>query len=160
MKKLCLLVVLAICLCGCQATTTFETLQDVYGEENLEGPRQITVSLPEEATMVRSGNNRLYLCDGYDVTVEVMASGDLNRTMQSLTGFAADALTMVQTSVQQMQRYECVWTSAGEGADQIGRAVVLDDGNYHYCVTMMAPSEQAGSLQAVWSDLLDSILLK
>lgn len=160
MKKLCLLVILAVLLCGCQAAPTFETLEDVYNEQTMEDPLEIGVSLPDSATMIRSGSNRLYLCDGYDVTVEVMAAGDLNRTMQSLTGFAADALTMVQTSVSEMQRYECVWTSAGEGADQVGRAMVLDDGSYHYCVTLTATSEQAGKLQEVWNDLMNSITLK
>ena len=160
MKKLCLLLLLAALLCGCQAAPTFETIEDAYNEQTLRDPQEITVSLPEESVLIRSGSNRLYLCDGYDVTVEVMAAGDLNRTLQSLTGFASDTLTMVQTSASGLQRYECVWSSAGEGTDQVGRAVVLDDGCYHYCVTLTAASEQAGKLQEVWSDLLESITLK
>ena len=159
MKMICLMLMVAVLLCGCQAATTFETLQDVCYDQEENTPMQIAVSLPQGTTLIRNGNSRLYLCDGYDITVEVLASGDLDRTIQWLTGFSSDALTMVQTSASEMIRYECVWTSAGEDADQVGRAVILEDGGYHYCVTLTAASEQSGQVQEIWNDLLNSIAL-
>ena len=125
MKMICLMLMVAVLLCGCQAATTFETLEDVYYGQEENAPMQIAVSLPQGTTLIRNGNSRLYLCDGYDIAVEVMAAGDLDLTIRWLTGFSSDALTMVQTSASEMIRYECVWTSAGEDADQVGRAVIL-----------------------------------
>ena len=159
MKMICLMLMVAVLLCGCQAATTFETLEDVYYDQGENVPMQIAVSLPQGTTLIRNGNSRLYLCDGYDITVEVMAAGDLDRTIRWLTGFSSDALTMVQTSVSDMTRYECVWTSAGEDADQVGRAVILEDGSYHYCVTLTAISEQSENVQEIWNELLNSIAL-
>ena len=159
MKMICLMLMMAVLLCGCQATTTFETLEDVYYDQAENAPKQIAVSLPQGTTLIRNGDSRLYLCNGYDITVEVLAAGDLDRTIRSLTGFSSDALTMVQTSASEMTRYECVWTSAGEAADQVGRAVILENGGYHYCVTLTAASDQAGRIQEIWNDLLNSISL-
>lgn len=159
MKKLWLFLLLALLLCGCQASPTFETLPDVYGQQQTASQRNVVLELPENVTVIRNDSGRLYLCDGYDVTVEIMVSGDLNRTMQTLTGFASDALTMVRTSTSNLMRYECVWSAAGEGGDQVGRAVVLDDGCYHYCVTVTAASETAGSYAEEWNALLESIRL-
>ena len=160
MKIVSLLIVFAVLLCGCQNVSTFEVLEDVYYEQERAAPKEIVLSLSDSTTLIRNGNSRLYLCDGFDVTVETMYAGNVEQTMQTLTGFAPDALTMVQTSSHQMQRYECAWSSAGEGGVQVGRAVVLDDGSYHYCVTVTALAEQAGALYETWNTLLDSIVLR
>ena len=159
MKKICCLLLVMFLLSGCQAEPTFETIQDVYAGETLSEPRDVVLDLPEDATVIHSDQGKLYLCDGYDITVEIFAAGDLNRTVQTLTGFASDALTVLHTAVSDTQRYECVWSAAGEGGDMVGRAVVLDDGAYHYCVTVMASSEQAGKLSDNWQALLDSFSL-
>ena len=161
MKKLCLLLVCGLLLSGCTAAETFETLADVYGEQELVQPREVLLQIPEKAAAqaIQSDKGTLYLCDGYEVTLQTMSAGDLNRTMRSLTGFDSDALTMIETGLTEAARYECVWTAAGEGGDMIGRAVVLDDGAYHYCVTVMASAEEAGTLRETWQTLLDSFSL-
>lgn len=146
-------------LSGCRAEPTFETLQDVYAGQNISVPREVLLDLPEDISVIQSENGKLYLCDGYDITVETFASGDLHQTIQTLTGFAPDSLTLLQTSVTDARRYECVWSAAGEGGDMVGRAVVLDDGSYHYCVTIMASSDRAGELSDNWQTLLDSFCL-
>lgn len=156
MKKVCCLLIFVLLLSGCRAEPTFETLQDVYAGQNISVPREVLLDLPEDISVIQNENGKLYLCDGYDITVETFASGDLHQTIQTLTGFAPDSLTLLQTSVTDAQRYECVWSAAGEGGDMVGRAVVLDDGNYHYCVTVMASSDRAGELSDNWQTLLDS----
>lgn len=161
MKKLCLLLGCVLFLSGCGAAETFETIGDVYAGQETAQPRQVLLEIPDEAAAqaIQSEDGTLYLCDGYEITLQIMAAGDLNRTMRSLTGFGSDALTMIETGLTEAARYECVWTAAGEGGDMVGRAVVLDDGAYHYCVTVMAGAEEAGSLRDTWQTLLNTFAL-
>lgn len=159
MKKVCFLLIFVLFLTGCQAAPTFEGVEDVYSPQPPNAPRRIALDLPEDVQTVAGDSGKLYLCDGYDVTVETFASGDLSNTVQLLTGFAPDALTMLQTAVSDARRYECVWTAAGENGDTVGRAVVLDDGQYHYCVTVMGNADTAGELADVWQELLNSVKL-
>lgn len=159
MRKACFLLIFVLLLTGCQATQTFESVQDVYAPQSQNAPREITLDLPKNVQTIAGDSGKLYLCDGYDVTVQTLSSGNLNQTIQMLTGFAPDALTMLQTAVSGVDRYECVWTAAGESGDAVGRAVVLDDGQYHYCVTVMAQADGAGGLTSLWQELLNSVRL-
>ena len=148
-------------LSGCAAVETFETITDVYGEQQVLPPRQVLLEIPQEAAAqaIKDDDGTLYLCDGYEITLQTMPAGDLNQTMRSLTGFDSDALTMIETGLTEAARYECVWTAAGEGGDMIGRAVILDDGAYHYCVTVMASAKEANALRETWHSLLNSFSL-
>ncbi len=159
MKKVCFLLVFLLCLTGCKAAQTFETVDDVYAPQPQSAPRQIDVTLPQDVLTIAGDSGNLYLCDGFEVTVETYSSGDLTQTVHALTGFAPDALTMLQTSVADVHRYECVWTTAGENGDAVGRAVVLDDGQYHYCVTVMCPADTAGELTEELQTVLSSVHL-
>lgn len=159
MKKLCCLLIFILLLTGCQAAPTFETLSDVYAPQPPNAPRQVELALPEDVQTVAGSSGKLYLCNGYEVTVETLVSGDISGTVQQLTGFAPDALTMLQTGTSELRRYECAWSAAGENGDAVGRAVVLDDGQYHYCVTVMGQAEDAGALAETWQDLLSSVCL-
>ncbi len=161
MKKVWLILVLLLLLTGCGAKK-FEPMLDVYAPESLPEPAQVVLDLPQEAGMeVFAGEaGRLYLCDGYCIAVETLAGGDLNATLRQLTGYDAGNLTVLQRTDGGMQRYECAWTCVGEAGDQVGRAVVVDDGVYHYCVSVMADATEAGSLQAQWQGILTSVSLR
>ena len=63
----------------------------------------------------------------------------------------------VETFEKGFHRWDWVWTAAGEGGDAVGRAAVLDDGVYHYCVSVMAEAGEAGALETQWSALMGSI---
>jgi VCBS repeat-containing protein len=65
----------------------------------------------------------------------------------------------MHTKQAETDRYESVWSAVGEGEDQVGRLVILDDGNYHYAVTVMAPAETAGELTKTWQKLLNSAVI-
>lgn len=160
MKKLCLLLVFILLLCGCNAAETFETLSGACMQQTAVR-REVLLTIPEDAAaqVIQSESGTLYLCDGYEITLQTMTAGNLNGTLQSLTGFDSDGLTVMETNAADTTRYECVWTAAGEGGDMVGRAVILDDGCYHYCVTVMAASEEAGRLQETWQTLLGSFSL-
>ena len=160
MKILCLLLI-CLLLGGCSGGENFENLQDVYQPQLQNGPQQILCQLPEGAAAqtVRSDYGQLYFCDGYEIAVCTLAGGSIGDTLRELTGYAMEELTVVKTGTTGALRYECVWTSAGEGGDAVGRAAVIDDGSYHYCLTVMAAETDAPQLRDTWQELFASFTL-
>lgn len=159
MKKVIVMILMLTMLTGCAGGGTFEGVEDVYGPSGVKEAGKIGLELPEDAAshVLAGQTGQMYFCDGYEISVETLASGDLDRTLLSLTGYHRDALTVIETANGDLKRYDCVWTAAGEDGDQVGKAVVLDDGSYHYCVSVMAHSREAGSLQSAWQSLLASV---
>ena len=102
---------------------------------------------------------KLYQCDGYEIAVQTLESGNLDATLQTLTGFDAGELSPMQTNRCGVACYEAAWSAAGENGDQIGRIMVLDDGSYHYCVSVMASAEDAAQCADAWKALLESVAL-
>jgi len=120
------------------------------------------MKLPSEAVapVLQSPDaGKLYLCDGYVLTVQTFDGGDLDETMRQVTGFSREQLTCMQTQSGDIKRYACVWSAAGEGGDHVGRAVILDDGSYHYAVSVTADFASAGELAQTWQELLNSVTL-
>ncbi len=149
-------------LTGCGVQETFETLSDAYIQPVSAPAWQMILDVPQDASVtVLQGENaeKIYLCDGYTVTVQTFASGDLQTTFRTLTGYEKEELTLMQTKQDGAKRYECVWVSAGEGENQVGRACLLDDGNYIYAVTAMTGESKAGELMEVWKEMFDSFRL-
>lgn len=162
MKKIVVVLFMALLLTGCSAQQTLETISDAFDVSAMAKTQQIQLSLPEEAAVESMENEdagKLYLCDGYCVTVQTMDAGDLDRTLRQTTGFSKDKLTVIKTRTGDYSRYDCAWTATGEGGDQTCRGVVLDDGYYHYVVTVMADANKAGELSATWQHILDSASL-
>lgn len=157
MKKLLILTACALVLCGCAAQDTFETVGDEYVQSVMQSQRTLALTVEEGATTLQSEAGTVYLCDGYTVTVEVCAAGDLSRTLQNLTGYEAGELTVMTTASSGMSRYECAWACAGEGGDAVGRAVIWDDGAYHYCVSILSAAEDAQALLPAWNAIFDSV---
>ena len=106
--------------------------------------------------MLGSDTDKLYFCDGYTAMVQIMDRGDLDKTCRRLCGFGADGVNILETAAGTCKRYDWVWTAAGEGGDVLGRAAVIDDGKYHYCVTAMAPADGAGALEDQWTAMFRS----
>lgn len=156
MKKAVSIVLCGLLLCGCSASETFETLGDEYVQSAAQQQKTVLLTVEEGAVTLSNETGTIYLCDGYQVTVEVFSAGNLSGTLETLTGFGADDLTVMETAASGLARYECVWVAAGEGGDQVGRAVVLDDGIYHYCVTFSASAEDAPALQLTWQQILST----
>ena len=121
--------------------------------------REIQLQLPKEATapvLQSQEGGKLYLCDGYTLTVQTLSAGDIDRTMREVTGFSKDQLTVMETEQMDFRRYDC---AAAEEGEQVARTVILDDGNYHYAVTVMADFASAGELANTWQSLLASASL-
>lgn len=158
-KKWCMLLVLALCLSGCGRSKDFETVSDSYVIPQAVAAKAISLTLPDEAASpvsVTGSGEQLYICDGYSITVQTMDGGDLDKTFRTVTGYSRDSLTVMTQQQDAVTRYDCVWTSAGEGGDQVGRTAILDDGSYHYVLSVMAPSADAGAQEQTWQRLFES----
>ena len=158
MKKLWMMVILALLLCGCGAEETFETVADEMVLEVSAQPREILLTLPEETLLpaMETDNGTLYLCDGYDVAVQTFAAGDLDATIRQVTGFGSEELTIMETAAGECTCYEFVWTMATDLGEQVGRAMILDDGSYHYVLTATAPAEKSTEYQEIWNGIFET----
>ena len=69
-----------------------------------------------------------------------------------------EEITVVQTRRDYPKRWEFAWATAGETGDRIGRGVIIDDGNYHYCLSTLLDVDAPES-QIVWSEVFNSFEL-
>lgn len=157
MKKI-LIALLALLLTGCSAEETFETISDEILQPVMAQPGQILVNLPGETAMpvMENDSERMYLASDYEIYLQTMEAGDLNETIRTVSGYEKDALTVMHTQWEGIDRYDFVWSSAGENGDRIGRAAILDDGDYHYVLTVLRDAENT---QIVWNDVFSSFTL-
>jgi hypothetical protein len=160
MKIILILLCIVCTLSGC-ATLDYETIGDDLLQIPEKTPCEMAVTLPKDAVQISyHETGKFYCCDGYEMTMEILPAGDISQTLEDLTGYSQDCLTVLETGTAELYRYECTWVTAGEGSDQVGRTVILDDGNFHYCISLMSRAEDAGSLQETWQELLKSFALQ
>lgn len=160
MKKLLLMLCGMLLLSGC-AVQTFEKVEDENVVPAMGSPATLLVDLPEEAAApaMQGTSGTLYFCGDYDLMVEVMPSGNLGNTLQTLTGFSREELDLIQTTRCGVDCYEGAWSAAGEAGDHVGRVIVLDDGSFHYCVSIIGMAEDAGTCAEDWNAILESVSL-
>lgn len=145
-------------LTGCVTEDTFETIADEAVEPVMAVPRETSVMLPEEAAapVLQNDERQIYLGENYQLILERYPSGDLGKTIRSVSGFEREALTLLKTEQDAGERYEFVWVSAGETGELLGRAAILDDGHYHYCMSVLRTQETDA---AVWEQVFASFRL-
>ena len=163
MKKICWLLLVVLLLCGCSTREVLETVSDELLLDTLAPQKTLSVKLPSDAlsaAMAPEDGAQLYFCDGYVLTLQTAPAGDLDRTARALCGFDRERLTVMETGLGGLKRYDWTWTSAGEGGAQVGRAAVLDDGDHHYCMTVMADEAGSGDLDTRWDALFASMALR
>ena len=150
-------------LTGCAQKPDYESVMDTVVTFAPAQKKDVIINLPENAVQeVLSSleNGSMYLCENYTVTVQTVNSGDLKSTFEQLTGYSPEYLPIIETIQGDCKRYTTVWSATGETGDQVGRCVVLDDGNYHYTIAVMADAEDAGQLiQGQWETVLNSFRL-
>ncbi len=159
MKKLLMILLVAVMLTGCAAVETFETLGPISHQGDAAAVMaQTSLSLPEDAALAvfENGTDKLYVCDDYTIVTQTLPAGDVNATVTALCGYGSDALTIVESAAGEASRYDWVWTAASDDGDLVCRAAVLDDGSYHYCLCVMAPAASFGQLADVWNGLFSS----
>ena len=161
MKVVCGVLILALLLCGC-ASPALETVSDVYEQPMPAEARQILIDLPQEAArsvMEGTDGGVLYQCVGYEIRVQTLAVDSLDEALRAVTGYGEEKLTVIKTAAGDYSRYDCVWCSAGEEGELVGRTAILDDGSFYYCVSLLSKSEDAYPLQQTWQQILGSLEL-
>lgn len=161
MKKFLCMMGICLCLSGCGRAETFETVADDAVQTMLAEPLEISITLPEEAVLpvMETDTGRLYICRDFEVSVQTLSGGDLAGTIKTLTGYLPEDLSMVQTKQAEYDCYEFVWAAAAELGDQVGRGLVLDDGNYHYCVCAMIDAEEVSAYGEIWNGMFETVRL-
>lgn len=162
MRKCVILLPLLLLLTGCAREETLETVADEYIQPvAMAQPRRISVELPDDVVspVLNNTSEQMYLCNGYEIVIETREAGNLNDTIESLSGYGKEDLTVMATQDGDAARYEFVWAAAGEDGDRIGRAVILDDGNYHYCMSILRDASTTEGSQIVWRNVFDSFQL-
>ena len=161
MRKWLLLLMMAALLTGCAAEDTVETVADEILVPVMAQPRFICVDLPGETALpvVENQNGRVYVCNDYEIVLQTMEGGDLTKTMQVMSGLTPEDLTVMETFADGLSRYDFVWAAAGENGDQVGRGAVLDDGNYHYCLSVLSNAEGDEKSHINWEDVFSSFCL-
>ena len=161
MRKWIWLSLVAVLLCGCGAQETYETVHDVWMEGELPEARSILVELPGESALpvMEHDGGRAYVCNDYEIYIQTMPGGDLGATLETMSGFAPEKLTVLSTSQEDVSRHEFVWATAGEAGDLLGRGVVLDDGYYHYTMTVLRSAQKAEHSSVVWDGVFSSFRL-
>ena len=161
MKKMWIFgLVTAVMVCGC-AQAPVETVNDFYEGTSAAPAYRIQLDFPKEAVqpVMENGENQLYLCDGYELRLQTLPAGNLSGTLQDITGFPEEKLTLIHTDQDGNDRSDFVWCTAGEEGDMVGRAAVIDDGNYYYCVSVLAEESRTEALQESWQRIFESIIL-
>lgn len=161
MKKWCSLLVMLVFFSGCSRQKAMETVTDEWAQPVIAPHAQLSMWLPEEAVLetMDSDTGSLYFCNGYTLTVQTIPSGDTEKTLKSLTGFGQEALSPMETERNGIRRLDWVWTAMGEAGQQVCRGALLDDGNYHYCVTAMTDAASAAAMETEWSRIFTSMEL-
>lgn len=144
MKTLLWILVLMMCMSGCGGDTepVFETVSDEIVEPAAAEPAPVSVWLPGEAasqTTVQAGE--CYTWGECELRIQTMDSGDIRATLEKLTGLSADKLTVMEYEKDGLQFYQSVWSMTGEEGITLGRCMIADDGNYHYCVSLLSPED-------------------
>jgi len=159
LKRCVYALLLAAFLCGCHAEETLETVSDEWMVPVMARPKEISVRLPENAMVpvLEQEDSQLFMGDGYELMLETHASGDLDATIRHLSGYERENLTVIRTRQDDADRYDFVWTMAGEQGQRLGRCTILDDGEYHYCLSVLQDSEDTPIL---WQDVFGSFALR
>lgn len=160
MKKVCWMMVILL-LCGCSSRQTFETVTDEMVLQASVQPREILLTLPEETLLpaMETDSGTLYLCDGYDVAVQTVESGNLDETVRQVCGFGSEELTMIQTKAGEYTCYDFAWTAATDLGQQIGRTKILDDGSFHYVLSTSTPEKNAEEYYEIWNGIFESFAI-
>ena len=157
MKKVVIVLLMVLLLSGC-GQDHYEQRQAPCGTQTASpAPGVINISVTDELSapvMSTREGDRIYIADDYEVSLQTLPGGAVDETLKICTGFDRDKLTVLETEKDGMKRYDCVWSSAGEGTQWVGRTTVLDDGAYHYVLTVTG--DDGSKVASAWQQLSDS----
>ena len=84
-------------------------------------------------------DSRCYSLGECELRLQTMDGGDIRATLQQLTGMEPEKLTVMEYERDGLQLYQTVWSMTGEEGVSLGRCMVADDGDYHYCISLLSP---------------------
>ncbi len=162
MRIMLLVICMFALLTGCGTVETFENISDEVITPVSSVQYELKLTLPEgaaEPVMESGEGGELFCCENFWISTNILPGGDMERTLKEVTGLEKNALRGVQTMDGAYKRFECVWTAAGEGKEQVCRSVILDNGFNHYAVTASCDYDMAGVLPKDIQSVLDSVML-
>ena len=142
MKKLVWVLSAMVLLSGCMNTVepVFETVGDDMVVPVSAEPAPVYVWLPDgAAAQTAAEDGSCYTWDECELRVQTLSGGDIRRTLETLTGMAAERLTVMEYKRGELQMYQTVWSMTSEEGITLGRCLVADDGDYHYCISLLSP---------------------
>ena len=159
--KFLVLLMTVLLIAGCAPAQVYETVTDEPVLSASAQPGMISFDLAQEPILpaMETDGGQLYLCGDFDVMVQTLDGGDLSDTVFRISGFLPEELTLIRTESADVDKYEFVWTSATDEGQLIGRATVLDDGNYHYAMSATVNAELIEEYQEIWNGIFESFEL-
>ena len=162
MKKGIAFVLLLMMLTGCGTEPEFETMGNIqYEPEVIPQAGYISVMIPAaaaEEVMADSTLGKRFTWDQNEIRLETLEAGDLARTLRMITGMDPEKLTVISQKRDGMNTWQTVWSTSGEDGILVGRALIADDGYYHYCMSLLSP-EQTDSAE-VYEDLVSTFTIR
>ena len=157
MKYIALVLAMICILAGCTAEPTWETMKDELDQPAVHQEHEVVMDTSASLLSMESEWGRIYLYEGFDVCIQIQESGDLGRTLQTVTGFQRDELMLVETSGGDFQRFDCAWSAMSADGQMVGRTILFDDGVHHYCITMTTQADHMAEVEDAWLGLITSI---
>ena len=160
MKKGIVWIMLMLLLTGCSSETTYETIGNVWEESEPTAVQgTMDFALPEGARMevLEENGSKYYSVGNWEIWTQVYPSGNIRSTIELVTGLEPDMPTVVRQQVEDMTCHETAWSTTGEDGMKAARTAVLDDGNYHYCISVMVPESDAEEVGDFFTQILDSV---
>jgi len=144
MKKIIWILAAVLCICGCgnSDAPVMETVADEIIRPVAAEPSPIALWLPDNAaaqTMAEGESGECYLLGESELRIQTLDGGDIRATLRSLTGLDPEKLTVMEYERDGIQLYQTVWSCTSEDGIRLGRCMVADDGNYHYCISLVSP---------------------
>ena len=163
LKKIMFFVLIMLTLTGCGAEPTFETIGNVWDNpQAAQTPASIEFALPEDAqmeVMESTDDCKSYQIGDWMLWTEIVTGGDVMQTMENLTGMDADCLNVISHPLGNYQCHETAWSAFDEEGESVIRTAVIPYGEYHYCLSLKAPKEDARKVGSFFSGILKNVYL-
>lgn len=157
-----MILLLGVSLCGCSGGESFEVIADSFVDSPKAEPGKMVLDLPDEVTLsVMSGSDwQCYEGEHYQIILQTYPSGNLDQTLQQVTGYGKEHLSVMEISAMNIDKYFCAWSAVSEEGEVVGRCTVLDDGVYHYCLSILVNAEASGEVRDVVNGVFASYSLE
>ena len=148
MKKLLLIVLFCLCLAGC-SRTVWESVEDAEAAETASWQDEtylIQLGLPDGVSLLEERDNwKLYGTKNEELEIMTgkFLASDLDNAVQTLSGFGADRLTILEKTKFDLPEYQFAWVTQTDGGCRVCRASLVMDGTDCYAIVCSRPEEDS-----------------